>query len=61
MMKFKSSVLYVLAFQCLVPLVGLFFFEWDWREILIFYWLTNITIGVITAIDMIRTKSVEAP
>lgn len=60
-MKSKSSILYVLTFQCLVPLVGLIFFGWDWREILIFYWLTNITIGVLTIIDMIRTTSTETP
>ena len=44
-----------------VPIAGVIFFGWDWRSIIILYWLENITVGVQTLIAMGRTKTVNAP
>ena len=41
----------------LIPALGVSFFGWDWKEILLLYWLENITIGMQAVIDMIRAKS----
>lgn len=38
-----------------VPLVGIFYFGWDWRPIIVLYWLENVSVGVETLINMIRT------
>lgn len=35
----------------IVPLVGLLFYGWDWRQIMIFYWLGNISSGLATVLD----------
>lgn len=43
----------------IVPIMGIFFLGWDWREILIFYWLGNITVGVQVVVSMLRATSVE--
>lgn len=38
----------------IIPLIGLFVFHWDWREILVFYWLGNITAGFAMLRDILR-------
>lgn len=41
----------------LIPALGVLFLGWDWKEILLLYWLENITIGLQAVIDIIRTKA----
>lgn len=41
----------------LLPLLGVFFFGWDWRQILILFWLENITIGIKAIIGMARSSN----
>lgn len=36
---------------------GILAMGWDWREMIIFYWLSNITIGVGAVIDVIRSPA----
>jgi hypothetical protein len=43
-----------------IPILGILFAGWDWREILIFYWLGNITVGVLLVINLIRAPSLSA-
>lgn len=38
------------------PVVGIVFFGWDWRQVILLYWLENITIGVQTFIALARTS-----
>lgn len=38
-----------------IPTLGIGFFNWDWRFLLILYWLENITLGVTTVISIQRT------
>lgn len=40
----------------LIPALGVLFFGWDWKEILLLYWLENVTIGILTVIGIIRTR-----
>jgi hypothetical protein len=51
------SLLVQLLIYSLLPIIGIFFFNWDWREILILFWLENITIGTKAIIGMARSKS----
>ncbi|WP_430593095.1 DUF6498-containing protein [Humidisolicoccus flavus] len=37
-----------------VPLIGLLWFGWDWRQILVLYWLENISTAVVASIKMHR-------
>jgi hypothetical protein len=46
----------ILAFS-IVPLVGILSFGWDWRETIVFYWLGNITAGIVTLTDMARLNT----
>lgn len=45
----------ILAYS-VVPLIGVLTMGWDWREILVFYWLGNISAGFSTIIDILHTK-----
>lgn len=38
-------------------MIGILFFGWDWRSVILLYWLQNITVGLRTMIDMIRTRT----
>lgn len=49
------------ALYLVLPIGGILFFNWDWRSIIVLYWLENITIGVQTVISMIRTTRVQVP
>jgi hypothetical protein len=48
-----------LMLQSVLPLMGVLFLGWDWREIIVFYWFANITNGAVTVIDMLRTKGID--
>ncbi len=48
----------LLAYTAL-PLVGVLLLGWDWREIVLLYWLENISIGVATLIKLLRSD--DAP
>lgn len=38
----------------LIPLVGVLLLGWDWRSVLIFYWLGNISTGLAVLIDIFK-------
>lgn len=44
------------AVYLLLPVAGILFFGWDWRSVILLYWLENITVGLVTVIAMIRTR-----
>lgn len=43
-----------------VPLIGIIFWGWDWRGVLILYWLENITVGVGTLINILSAPNDSA-
>ncbi|MGY6496661.1 MAG: DUF6498-containing protein [Microcella sp.] len=45
------------AIYTLLPIAGVLFFGWDWREVIILYWLENVALGVAMVIRMLRTIS----
>lgn len=53
-----TRLLTLLAYTAL-PLVGVLLLGWDWREIVLLYWLENISLGVAMVITMLR--SADAP
>lgn len=44
-----------------LPLVGLFVWGWDWRPIVLLYWLENITIGGVTFISLVKRARAGEP
>ena len=46
--------LITLAAYTVLPLVGVLLLGWDWREIMLLYWLENISLGVAVVIRMLR-------
>lgn len=38
----------------IVPLIGILFFGWDWREVLLLYWLENISVGIVALINIFK-------
>ena len=44
-----------------VPIVGILLLDWDWRSIILLYWLENVTVGVRNVISMIRSKTQPEP
>ena len=44
-----------------VPVVGILWFDWDWRSVLLLYWLENVTAGVRNVISMARSPRVTDP
>lgn len=44
-----------------VPVAGILFFDWDWRSVIVLYWLQNITVGLRNIIDMLRTTVASSP
>ncbi len=53
-----ARLITLLAYTAL-PLVGVLLLGWDWREIVLLYWLENISIGVAMLIKLLR--SADAP
>lgn len=51
--------LITLAAYTALPLVGVLLLGWDWREIVLLYWLENVSLGVAMVVTMIR--SADAP
>lgn len=49
------------ALYLALPLVGILFFGWDWRSVVLLYWFQNITVGLRTVIDLIRTRTPPKP
>lgn len=43
-----------LAAFTLLPLVGVLLLGWDWREVLVLYWLENVSLGAAMLVRMIR-------
>lgn len=39
------------------PLVGILFLSWDWRQVIVLYWLENIAIGIATIIRLVSVKN----
>lgn len=56
--RLPTRLLTLLAYTAL-PLVGVLLLGWDWREIVLLYWLENISLGVAMVIRMLR--SADAP
>ena len=56
-----ASRIATLAAYVALPTIGIVFWGWDWRSVIILYWLENVTVGVITVIRMARTTVVQAP
>lgn len=53
----KGGILLVAGLGAIAPLAGISFFGWDWREILVFYWLGNITIGAQVVWSLLQQAS----
>ena len=49
-------ILQLIAFS-LIPLVGVVFWGWDWRQIIILYWFGNISNGILAYIDLWRADT----
>ncbi|MGB3414482.1 MAG: DUF6498-containing protein [Microbacteriaceae bacterium] len=49
------------ALYLIFPLLGIFVWGWDWRSVILLYWLENITIGLITVFSMLRTEKLGNP
>ena len=52
------KTLQVVITLCLVPVVGLLAWGWDWRQVMAFYWLGNVSAGILAVIGMIHSRSV---
>ena len=51
----RSAAVWIdLAVFIVLPLVGLFAWGWDWRPIVLLYWLENITLGGVVFIALVR-------
>lgn len=46
-----------LAAYTALPLIGVLLLGWDWREIVLLYWLENISLGVAMVIMMLRSAA----
>lgn len=53
-----TRLLMLLAFIAL-PLVGVLWLGWDWREIVLLYWLENVSLGIAMFVKLLR--SAKAP
>ncbi len=38
----------------ITPLAGVLLLSWDWRSVMVFYWLGNISAGLAVVIDMVK-------
>jgi|GEM_PF-1261272 len=50
-----------IAAYTLLPLVGIFFLGWDWREVIILYWFENVALGIAMVIRLLRTRRDPGP
>lgn len=50
-----TRILQLAAFT-LLPLAGVLWLGWDWREVLLLYWLENISVGLATVVRIIRAQ-----
>ncbi|MGB4761992.1 MAG: DUF6498-containing protein [Candidatus Saccharimonas sp.] len=48
------------AIYTVLPFIGIVFLGWDWRGVLILYWLENITVGVGTIINIFSAPNESA-
>ena len=49
-----TRVLTLVAYTAL-PIVGVLWLGWDWREIVLLYWLENVSLGVAMFVTLLRT------
>ena len=57
----RSPLLWLdVALYLVLPLVGLLWLGWDWRPIVLLYWLENVTIGGVTFIALRRRAAAGA-
>jgi len=56
-----TSRIATFAAYVVLPVVGILFFGWDWRAVIVLYWLENVTLGLRTVITMIRTDRISDP
>lgn len=45
----------------LLPIVGIVWLDWDWRSVILLYWLENIPVGVRNVISMARAPQLHNP
>jgi len=56
----RSPLLWIdVALYLLLPLAGLLWWGWDWRPIVLLYWLENVTIGGVTFIALHRRAAAQ--
>lgn len=55
MPRFISLLIYVA-----LPVAGILWWGWDWRAILVLYWLENVTTGVLNVVSMARAPQQQA-
>ncbi|MEN9621214.1 MAG: hypothetical protein RL499_1407, partial [Actinomycetota bacterium] len=58
-----TRVLTLVAYTAL-PIVGVLWLGWDWREIVLLYWLENISLGLamfVTLLRVARATPMPAP
>jgi hypothetical protein len=53
---FTQKLVNAIAYT-LLSIIGLLFFHWSWQEVLLLYWLENVTAGIVNVIKMRRTKN----
>ncbi len=51
-----SRALALVAYTVL-PLVGVLLLGWDWREIVLLYWLENVTLGAAMVVKLLRSAN----
>lgn len=51
-----AKILQILIYS-IVPLIGILNFGWDWRQVIILYWLENIAVGIATFIAIISAPA----
>jgi hypothetical protein len=56
-----TSRIATFAAYVVLPVVGILFFGWDWRAVIVLYWLENVTLGLRNVIAMIRTERLSDP
>lgn len=45
-----------IAAYVVLPILGILFWGWDWRPVVVLYWLDNVTTGVLTLISLVRRR-----
>jgi len=58
-MPLLTFILQIIIYSVL-PLLGVLFLGWDWKQILILFWLENITVGLMAIVAMARTNDALA-